>query len=228
MLILEELTIKHLILINPNGNSDATAAMVEQAQNVLGPNVRVTGKTNTQAPTLLATPADMQLAEQGVLALGLQAAQALTDLEKTGAIIIAAFSDPGLLELRAQVSMPVLGIGESALLEAAALYDRFGIVTITPDADLLASFDDQTQALGLSDQYCGARVTEGDAQLLLASTELLDAALSAAIRESMMDGAQAIILGGGPLSAAAARLQSQFDVPLINPVAAAARAAFKD
>ncbi len=195
---------------------------------MLGPNVRVTGKTNTQAPTLLATPADMQLAEQGVLALGLQAAQALTDLEKTGAIIIAAFSDPGLSALRAQVSMPVLGIGESAFLEAATQYGRFGIVTITPDADFLASFSARATALGISDQYCGARVTQGNAQALLANPALLDAALSAAITESMMDGAQAIILGGGPLSAAAARLQSQFDVPLINPVAAAARAAFKD
>ena len=202
--------------------------MVEQAQAVVCPNVRVIGKTNTQAPLLLATPADMQLAEQGVLALGLQAAQALTDLEKSGAIIIAAFSDPGLSALRAQVSIPVLGIGESTMLEAAALYDRFGIVTITPDADLLASFDDQAQALGLSEQYCGARVTEGDAQLLLASTQLLDAALSAAIRESILDGALAIILGGGPLAAAAERLQSEFEWPLINPVAAAARAAFKD
>lgn len=200
--------------------------MVEQAQAVLGNSVRVIGKTNTQAPLLLTTPTDMQQAEQGVVELGLQAAQALTTLEKNGAIIIAAFSDPGLSALRIQVSVPVFGIGESAFLETATQYGRFGIVTITPDADLLASFDDQAQALGLSDQYCGACVTEGDAQLLLASTELLDAALSAAIRESMMDGAQAIILGGGPLSAAAVRLQSQFDVPLINPVAAAARAAF--
>lgn len=202
--------------------------MVEQAQNVLGPNVRVTGKTNAQAPLLLATSADMQLAEQGVLALGLQAAQVLTDLEKTAAIIIAAFSDPGLSALRDQVSIPILGIGECAFLEAATQHGWFGIVTITPGADLLASFSTKARMLGVSEQYCGARVTQGDAQTLLANPALLDAALSAAITESIHDGAQAIILGGGPLSAAAARLQSQFGVPLLNPVAAAARAAFKD
>ena len=201
--------------------------MVAQVQAVVCPSVRVIGKTNTQAPLLLTTPADMQLAEQGVLALGLQAAQALTALEKTGVIIIAAFSEPGLSALRNQVSMPVLGIGESALQEAAA-YGRFGIVTITPDVQLLASFNDQVQALGLSEQYCGARVTQGEPALLLASPELLDAELSAAIRESLMDGVQAVILGGGPLSVAAERLQDEFDIPLLNPVAAAARAAFKD
>lgn len=201
--------------------------MVAQAQNLLGAGVRVIGKTNSSAPLLLTTPADMQLAEQGVLALGLQAAQALTDLEKTGAIIIAAFSDPGLNALRAQVSIPVLGMGESTLLEAAALYGHFGIVTVTPNTDLLASFNEQAQALGLSDHYCGARVTQGDGQLLLASPELLDADLSAAIRESILDGAEAIILGGGPLAAAAERLQDEFDIPLLNPVTAAARAALK-
>lgn len=209
--------------------------MVQQAQNVLGPNVRVTGKTNTQAPILLTTPADMQLAEQGVLALGLQAAQVLTDLEKEGAIIVAAFSDPGLAELRAQVSVPVLGIGESVLLEAGTDHRRFGIVTITPGADLLASFSAKASELGVSEQYCGARVAQregqdngqGEAQALLANPELLDKALAVAITESIADGAKAIVLGGGPLAAAAERLQPQFDVPLLNPVAAAARAAIK-
>lgn len=217
-------------MINPNGNSDATAAMVEQAQAVLGNSVRVIGKTNTQAPLLLATPADMQLAEQGVLALGLHVAQALTALEKNGVIMVAAFSDPGVGALRAQLSIPVLGIGESVLLEAAGNTDarrRFGIVTITPDADLLASFHDRANALGIGEQYCGARVTQGDSQALLANPKLLDKALALAINESIADGAEAIVLGGGPLSAAAERLQHQFAVPLLNPVAAAARAGLR-
>ena len=201
--------------------------MVEQAQTVLGPNIRVIGKTNSSAPALLATPVDMQLAELGVLALGLQAAQALTDLGQTGAIIVAAFSDPGLAELRTRVSIPVYGIGESVFMEAGADGRYFGIVTITPDTDLLASFTARATELGIGEQFCGARVTQGDAQVLLANPALLDAALSTAIRESIKDGAQAIIFGGGPLSAAAERLQPQFSVPLLNPVAAAARAAFK-
>lgn len=204
--------------------------MVAQAQRVLDDNgltasVRLIGKTNLQASPLLASPADMQLAAQGVLALGLHAAQALTALEKNGVIMVAAFSDPGVGALRAQLSIPVLGIGESAL-RAAALYGRFGIVTITPDADLLASFHDRANALGIGEQYCGARVTQGDAQALLANPKLLDKALALAINESISDGAEAIVLGGGPLAAAAQRLQSRFDIPLINPVAAAARAAF--
>lgn len=200
--------------------------MVEQAQQVLGVGVRVIGYTNSQAPPLLATAADMQLAEQGVLALGRQAEQAQAD-----AIIVAAFSDPGVAELRKRVSIPVVGIGESVLIAAAASAldagRRFGIVTITPDASLLASFVERASALGMADQYCGVRVTQGDAMVLLANPAGLDAALSSAITESINDGAQAIILGGGPLSAAAERLQPEFEIPLLNPVAAAARTVFK-
>ncbi|MBO1519634.1 aspartate/glutamate racemase family protein [Oceanisphaera sp. DM8] len=202
--------------------------MVAQAQAVLGNSVRVIGKTNTQAPPLLASPGDMQLAEQGVLQLGIQAEQVLRHLEQNGVIIIAAFSDPGLAILSERVSVPVLGIGQSTLQEAAMGERRFGIVTITPNSDLLASFYTQAATLGLSNLYCGARVTQGEAQQLLANPEQLDLALASAIDELINDGAQAVILGGGPLAAAAERLQPQFNVPLLNPVAAAARAAFKD
>ncbi|MFD1007907.1 aspartate/glutamate racemase family protein [Oceanisphaera ostreae] len=212
------------MLINPNGNAEVTAAMAAQAQLVLdckmpGPRCRVLGRTNQQAPPLLASPADMQLAAAGVLALGVQAEQ-----EQACAIIVAAFSDPGMNELRGKVSIPVLGIGESAFAEAAKGGRHFGIVTITPDVALLASFTARATELGVGGQYCGAHVTQGDAHTLLANVEQLDRALAVAIAESIADGAQAIILGGGPLSAAAERLQSQFAVPLLNPVSAAARA----
>ena len=222
----EERIIKQLVLINPNGNRNATSLMVEQAQKVLGAGVRVLGYTNTQAPPLLATAADMQLAEQGVLALGRQAKQAQAD-----AIMVAAFSDPGLAELRKRVSVPVVGIGESVFIEAAAsgleACRRFGIVTITPDARLLASFVERAQHLGYGELFCGTRVTQGDAQALLTHTEQLDRALAVAIRKSIADGAQAVIMGGGPLSSAALRLQPQFSIPLLSPVASAARAVIK-
>ena len=198
--------------------------MVAQAQLELdskmpGQHFCVLGKTNQQAPPLLLSPADMQLAAAGVLALGVQAEQ-----EQACAIIVAAFSDPGLDELRGRVSIPVLGIGESAFAEAAKGGRHFGIVTISPDVALLASFTAKATELGVGGQYCGAHVTQGDAHTLLTNVEQLDSALAVAIAESIAEGAQSVILGGGPLSVAAERLQAQFAVPLLNPVSSAARA----
>ena len=57
------------------------------------------------------------------------------------------------------------------------------------------------------------------------SPEELDAALTEAVRASAADGAEAVIIGGGPLTASALRLQPKFEMPLVVPVIAAAQAA---
>lgn len=183
--------------------------------------IAVLGKTNQHAPLLLTTPAEIAQAAAGVVSLGLQAQ---TQTEQAAAMMVAAFGDPGLAALRAQVSVPVVGIGESAFMAAARNGRRFGIVTITPDADLLASFSAKAHQLGIAQQFCGTWVTQGDAHQLLANHQQLDKALAGAIHLAMAAGVGAIIIGGGPLSAAAQRLQPQFTIPLISPVNAAAKA----
>lgn len=181
--------------------------------------ITVIGNTNQQAPLLLTTPAEIEQAAAGVVRLGLQA-----QTEQASAMMVAAFGDPGLAVLRAQVSVPVVGIGESAFMAAAHNGRRFGIVTITPDADLLASFSAKGHQLGVGKQYGGTWVTQGDAHQLLANHQQLDKALTGAIHLAIADGVAAVIIGGGPLSAAAQRLQPQFSIPLISPVVAAANA----
>ena len=222
MIMLEPM--QTLVLINPNSSTAATAAMVVLAEREAAGRVKVQGISNTGAPALLQTPQDMHEAAAGVVALGVEAAAD----ERVAALIVSAFSDPGLEALRARVSIPVFGIGEAVFHEAARGGRPFGIVTVTPDAQLLASFRQKADALGYGPQYCGARVTTGDPQALVAFPEQLDAALAAAVRASIeQDAAQAVIMGGGPLSAAAIRLQPQFEVPLLVAVTAAVRAAVR-
>ena len=61
---------------------------------------------------------------------------------------------------------------------------------------------------------------------MLDSPQALDTALADAIEASVgEDGAEAVIMGGGPLSDAAIRLQDSTEVPLVIAVSAAARAA---
>jgi Asp/Glu/hydantoin racemase len=213
---------KVILLINPNSNDGATKSMAELAGMEAGDGVRIEARSNEGAPALLTTPEDMANAIPGVVQIGVDA---VTD-EKVAAIIVAAFSDPGLEELRAAVDVPVFGIGESVFHEAAEGGRAFGIVTVTPDQGLIDSFRDRAAALGYAEQYRGVRVTPGDPTELVKSPEALDAALAEAARASIdEDGAEAVIMGGGPLSASAHRLQPQFDVPLVVAVNAAARAA---
>jgi Asp/Glu/hydantoin racemase len=210
-----------IALINPNSNADATRSMAELARAEAGGAAAIVEISNAGAPPLLTTPEDMANAIPGVVAAGIAAAQQGAD-----AIIVAAFSDPGLEELRAAVDVPVFGIGEAVFHAAAEGGRPFGIVTVTPDQGLIDSFAARAETLGYAAQYRGVRVTPGDPTELVKSPDDLDAALAEAARASIEeDGAEAVIMGGGPLSASALRLQPQFDVPLVVAVNAAARAA---
>lgn len=213
-----------IVLINPNSNEAATQSMTELAQAAVGEAATVQGRSNAGAPALLTTPEDMANAVPGVVAAGTEAASD----PRVAALIVSAFSDPGLPELRAAVGIPVLGIGEEVFHEAARDGRPFGIVTVTPDEELIESFRQKAASLGYEAQYRGVRVTPGDPAELVRDPDRLDAALADAVRQSVgEDGAEAVIMGGGPLSASAIRLQPQFEQPLVVAVTAAARAAAK-
>lgn len=211
-----------IALINPNSNHGATQSMAELASLESRGVASVEGHTNESAPALLTTPQDMIDAAAGVVAIGVEAARD----DQVAAIIVSAFSDPGLEELRGAVDVPVFGIGEEVFHEAARDERAFGIVTVTPDEELIESFRLKAVELGYEHLYRGVRVTPGDPMALVESPEALDAALAEAVRASIEeDAAQAVIMGGGPLSASALRLQPQFDAPLLVAVHAATRAA---
>jgi len=212
-----------IVLINPNSNDAATQSMADLARAEIGDAATVEGVSNAGAPPLLTTPEDMANAIPGVVAAGVEAAKD----PRVAAIIVAAFSDPGLAELRDSVTVPVFGIGEEVFREAARDGRPFGIVTVTPNPELIASFEARAEALGFGAQYKGTRVTPGDPNELVKDPDALDNALSAAVTESIGDGAEAVIMGGGPLSASAIRLQPLFEVPLVVAVNAAARAALE-
>ena len=211
-----------IVLINPNSSEAATQSMAELAQTAVADVAVIEGRSNTSAPALLTTPEDMANAVPGVVAIGTEAASD----PKVAALIVSAFSDPGLPELRAAVGIPVFGIGEEVFHEAARDGRPFGIVTVTPDEELIESFRLKAEELGYEAQYRGVRVTPGDPTELVKDPARLDTALAEAVRQSTgEDGAEAVIMGGGPLSASAVRLQPQFKQPLVVAVTAAARAA---
>lgn len=213
------------VLINPNSNSKATTSMAGIAQNVAGTNAVIVEQTNSSAPSLLTTPDDMIIATKGVVEIG----KAVAKESDVKGIIVSAFSDPGLKELRAVLPnhVPVVGIGEEAFHEAGANGQPFAIVTITPDPALLASFKDKADELGYTKQYLGVVVTDGDPNEILKDEKRLDEALTKAVHEATAKGAKAIIMGGGPLSAPATRIQPNVKVPLVIAVESATRTLLK-
>jgi len=205
-----------ILLINPNTSPDTTSMMVSIARAALPPDVEVHGVTARHGVPMITTEGELAAA----------AAETENCLERSGpewdAVMVACFGDPGLDRLRRITSAPVVGICEAALLDAAQGGRRFGIITTTPDlAEVIAM---RVQALGLASRYTGLRSTPGDPIALVGNPLALDAALAtAAIQSFACDAAQAIVIGGGPLGAAATALETRFALPVISPIVSAAR-----
>lgn len=104
----------------------------------------------------------------------------------------------------------------------AAGVGRYSIVTTTPGLSEMMrtlAFD-----YGAGERLASIVATVGDPVATMRDPTLLLFALEDACwRAIRADGAQAIIIGGGPLATAARMLAGRFPVPLIEPVPCAVR-----
>jgi Asp/Glu/hydantoin racemase len=203
-----------VLLINPNSFEATTAMMVAIAKSVVADGFDILGATATRAPSMIVTPDSLEAAAPEVLEIA-QAHRLACD-----GIVVAAFGDPGLAGIRASVKLPAVGIGESSILEAAENGRRFGVATTTPQ--LKSKIDALPEALGLRSRYTGTRFADGDPETLMRDPTRLRDALAGAVEACIaQDGAEAVIIGGGPLGEAARELQPMFAVPVIAPIPSA-------
>jgi Asp/Glu/hydantoin racemase len=203
-----------LILVNPNTTAATTAAMVEIARAEAGPRAEIVGMTAPVGVGLITEPAALAEAADAVTGMA-------DSLREADAVIVAAFGDPGLPMLRAVLPCPVTGIAEAGMAEAAQGGRRFAVVTTTPL--LVESIAGLAAAYGHGG-FMGTYLTPGPPGPLMADPDLLAAALLDACTRAVREGgAEAVVIGGGPLAVAARRLAGQVAVPLIEPVPAAVR-----
>jgi allantoin racemase len=203
-----------ILLINPNSSVATTAMMVAIARSAAVDGVEIDGATATRAPQMIVTPDALDAASTEVVEI------AHAHRHACDGIIVAAFGDPGLAGIKTMLNLPAAGIGESSMLEAAENGRRFGVATTTPL--LKSKIDALPDALGLRPRYTGTRFADGDAQNLMRDPARLRAALAGAVEACIaQDGAEAVIIGGGPLGEAARELQPMFTVPVIAPIPSA-------
>ncbi len=202
-----------IALINPNTSAATTANMLRVAKAAAGPGIRIEGLTAPFGAPLITAPAALARAAEAVVALAPQLCTAQ-------AVVIAAFGDPGLSALRDLLAVPVTGLAEAGMREAAQGGRRFAVVTTTPDLrDGIAA----TAAAHGHDGFLGTWTTPGDPVALISDAAALTTALAAAGARAVDAGAEAIVIGGGPLAEAAHRLAPTSPVPLIEPLPAAVR-----
>jgi allantoin racemase len=80
------------------------------------------------------------------------------EAEGCDAFVIGHFQEPGLLECRATVDIPVIGLGEATMLQACTLGRSFGLVTINPV--FIPWHRDQIIRLGLQQRSVGVRALD--------------------------------------------------------------------
>jgi allantoin racemase len=208
---------RRILLINPNSSAATTAMMVGIAQAAAAGACEVAGATAQRAPPMIVEPDALAAAAGEVVEI------AVSNDGQYDGFIVAAFGDPGLAEVRERCRTPAVGIAESAFREASAGGRRFGIATTTPA--LKAAIDQRVALLGLSVQYTGLRITSGEPAELVKDRDRLRGALADAVRHCIGDdGAEAVIIGGGPLGEAARELEPMFSIPIVPPIPAAIRA----
>ena len=76
------------------------------------------------------------------------------------AFVIGHFQEPGLLEIRGALDIPVIGLGETAMLSACSMGRKFGLVTIDPV--FIDWHERQVTAYGLTERLAGVRAIKID------------------------------------------------------------------
>lgn len=203
--------VRRFLLINPNSSQTTSDMMGAIARRSAAGRAGVKTVTADLSPPMITNAQQLAASDAQVVELGCAHG---TDC---AGIIVSAFGDPGLAELRRRVAIPVVGICEASMIEASQDGRRFGVATSTPD--LAEAIEQNARDLGLGHLYTGTRCTQGDPVLLSSDPSALAQALAGSVRECIeLDGAGAVIIGGGPLGEAAEQLGPMFDVPVLGPI----------
>ena len=200
-----------ILIVNPN-TSHATNTRI---RSIAAPMVRSSDEIE-----VLSAPSGIELIESVAQSLATVPA-VLSVVEKrhaeVDAIVIAAFSDPGLMETRRVASCPVFGISESAMKTAAGMADRFAIITL--NAELRDAIRANAVAYGYAGQLTGVQILPWSVATVSADPPAFrDAFAEACALAVAEDGAGAVIIGGGPLSGIADAIAGELSVPVLDGV----------
>ncbi|GAB3619870.1 aspartate/glutamate racemase family protein [Glutamicibacter endophyticus] len=205
-----------IVLVNPNTNEATTAMMADLGRASLAehPAATVHGVTVRRGPAMIIDPAALADSAQAVIER-----IAALDAAAVDAVVVSAIGDPGRDELEVRLPVPVVGIGQAAILEAAADGRKFAMATTTHE--LAGSLSALVEHYGCSATFHGVFLTRSAPLELAADPDEQEAQLREATEAAVAAGAEAVIIAGGPLSETARRLRETSSAVIIEPIPAA-------
>ncbi|MBB5514516.1 Asp/Glu/hydantoin racemase [Rubricella aquisinus] len=201
---------KPIILLNPNSSEQVTEGIDAAVDPLRALGVPIQCVTLKDGPPGIETQAqaDRVIAPMLDLAAGIEAS----------AFVVACFGDPGLHAMRDEMTVPVLGIQECAVMQALTVGQRFGVIAILERS--VPRHYRAFGAMGVLDRLVG------DYPLDLTVAELADAdrtvARMAEVGQRLRaDGANSIIMGCAGMARYRAQLEQDIGLPVIEPCQAA-------
>ena len=203
-----------VVVLNPK----SPQAVTEALSAALEP-MRLPGGPAIECATLAGAPAGIET-DSDVAAVVGPLCDFFRDRQgRASAFVIACFSDPGIDLARRAVEAPVFGMAESGYLTALSRGERFGVVSILPEA--VSRHRRHVRRIGIE-----ARLA-ADLPVGLGVTELADErrtwprirAAGKALRDDHR--ADVLLLGCAGMALYRRRLEEALEVPVVEPVQAA-------
>ncbi|WP_158971609.1 aspartate/glutamate racemase family protein [Chachezhania sediminis] len=198
----------HLLIVNSNTSPGITRQVATEAWSLARAGAVISAVTAPYGVPAIETPEDARIAAAATC-------DAIRSAGPVDAAIIACFSDPGLVQIREEVAFPVIGIAEAAMLDAAAMGDRFAILTVAPTT--IPGIRQTADEYGVAGQLTGVHalnrgVLDSHAdpgRTLKDMTDLAQAVLSA-------EKPDVLVLGGAVTAGMTRHLAHLIPVPLID------------
>lgn len=167
-----------------------------------------------EGPESLESACDEARAVPGVIRRGLEMAAG------HDGVLVNCFLDPGVQALRELLDIPVAGPGESGMVFAGLLGDKFSVLCVA--RNLVPRHERQARVLGLEGRLASV-VDIGIPVLDLTADakRTIDTAAARARLAVERDGAEVVLLGCTGMAGLAQAIRERLDVPVVEPLSAA-------
>ena len=207
-----------LLLINPNISEDVTRVMAEEARRSASAGTEIVPTTARFGALYIENRAEAAIASHAVLDAIAEHGAGMD------AVVVSAFGDPGLHAARELYDRPIVGLAESAFLMAWTLGHRYSIIAMTPRLGLW--FRESAREHGLDGRLASVRaLAAGPSDIGRAKEELREKLVAEAVKAVEEDGAEVVILGGGPIAGLVRECGDRIPVPALDGVSCAVRLA---
>ena len=207
-----------ILLYNPNTSEAITNTLYDTAKLVVSEGTTLVPMTAKKGFPYISTKVEAQIT--GTLVL-----EKIAEIHSQyDAIIIAAFGDPGLIPAKTLFNLPIIGLGEAAMLSACLFGKKFSIISFT---NAMASwYEESVEVLGLQSRYAGFRAIDG-VNLTINKIQTLQkkSLIESAKLAINIDGGEVVIFAGAPLSGFKKIVQKEISVPIIDCAEAAVKQA---